>query len=231
MNRPEHRAFTLIELLAVLVVIGVLAILLFQSTKGLMRSGLNAKSIVNLRNIGAAWASYIPDNDGRLPPMKSGVGPWYEDYWTKPLANYLGFATPPQGHLDALVGTIAFCPLNRGKLYHRKECSALSYLPNALIGGAFNGDGSLADSLQRWPSNTVAVALTLGALNNPSKQLLFAEAREDLVRTYLDAENPEPYLARHYKGGGNVLFADGSIRHVVPESNAQVISLILGNAD
>ena len=49
-------------------------------------------------------------------------------------------------------------------------------------------------------------------------------------RTFLDARNPGPYLATHFNGGGNILFADGHVELYKPDTNnfADAIGLVLG---
>ncbi len=229
--RKHHfSALSLIEILVAIAIIAVLAFLLFPVFSRTKMDSLNAKCISNLRNIHTAWASYASDNGGRLMRATTGQGPWYEDYWTKDLHPYLGFSKPPEGHLEALVNTVAFCPLNNGGTYHRTECSALSYIPNALIGGAYNSAGNLHESLLRWPSNRVPVATTIGAIQHPSARMLFACARENIVRTFFDAENVEPYLANSYNSGGNILYADGhiSLYRPSPDRAGEAIALVLG---
>jgi prepilin-type processing-associated H-X9-DG protein len=73
--------------------------------------------------------------------------------------------------------------------------------------------------LETWPNNRVSVALTIGAIDQPSKRMLFASAKENMNRTFLDARNPGPYLATHFNGGGNILFADGHVELYKPDTN------------
>jgi prepilin-type processing-associated H-X9-DG protein len=141
----------------------------------------------------------------------------------------LGFSKTLAGDKDAFVGTVAFCPGNKGNPYHTKQYSALSYIPNGLIGGVFNSSGQLIARLQTWP-NRVPVALTIGAIDQLSKRMLFASAKENMLRSYMDANNPGPYLATHFNGGGNILFADGHIELYKPDPDhmSDAIGLVLG---
>jgi prepilin-type processing-associated H-X9-DG protein/prepilin-type N-terminal cleavage/methylation domain-containing protein len=235
MNKGEHlrnnkrSAFTLVELLVVIGIIALLAALAFPLVEKMRESGLQAKCAGNLKNIYAAWGSYTADNDGRLPPALSG-----SDYWTKSLGPYLGFQNTPNGRDAEFVGTVAFCPGNKGKPFHTQKHSALSYIPNGLIGGVFNSSGALIPRMQTWPNNRVPVALTVAGIEQPCKRMLFASQKEtdksSLVRSYLDAQNPGPFLATHFNGGGNILFADGHVELYKPDPNnfADAIGLVLG---
>ena len=235
MNKGAHwrnnkrSAFTLVELLVVIAIVAVLMAIFFSVSGKMRERGLQAKCAGNLKNIHAAWGSYIADNNGRLPPALSG-----SDYWTKSLGSYLGFQNTPNGRNAQFVGTVAFCPGNKGKPYHTQKDSALSYIPNGLIGGVFDSSGQLITRLQTWPNNRVPVALTIGAIDQPSKRMLFASQKETdrsaLVKSYLDANNPGPFLATHLNGGGNILFADGHVELYKPDTNnfADAIGLVLG---
>jgi len=225
-----RRAFTLIELLAVVAFISLLAGLLFPAVQKMRAKGLQAKCTSNLRSISSAWSSYITDNGGRLPPASTGKGPWYQDYWTKSLYPYLGFSSAPEGHLDALVNSVAFCPLDKGIPFHQKQYSALSYIPNALIGGAYDQNGNMYGPLTEWPSNRVNVATTVGAIEQPSSRMLYACAKEGLTRSLFTADNVEPYLARTHSGGCNILYADGHVAMFRPDPDkpGEAIALVLG---
>lgn len=230
----NSKGVTLIELLVVVGIILLLASLLLPLSNLFRERALEAKCAGNLRAIGAAWGSYVADQNGKLPPAVSGQGPWYEDYWTKSLAPYLGFPKVLPGHGDAFVNTVAFCPGNTGKKYHRKEYSALSYIPNGLVGGVFNASGELLPRLTQWPNSLSHVATTIGSISHPSRTLLYASAKQEMLRTFLDASNPAPYMATHFRGGGNILFADGHVGYFVPTDkdgnpdNTRANTLILG---
>ena len=227
-RKNKRSAFTLVELLVVIAIVAVLMAIFFSVSGKMRERGLQAKCAGNLKNIHAAWGSYIADNAGRLPPAKTGQGLWHQDYWTKSLWPYLGFSKLPSGHQAQMIGTVAYCPANKGDPYHSKEYSVLSYIPNGMIGGAFDSSGRLETNLQTW---SVPVALTIGAIERPSKQMLFASAKTNMIRTYMTPNNPGPYLATHFNGGGNILFADGHIEIYKPDPKNydDAIGLVLGS--
>ncbi len=64
MNR---RAFTLLELLVAIVIIAILTALIFSAVRSSIDAGNTAACISNLRQIGAAIATYSGDNEGKIP--------------------------------------------------------------------------------------------------------------------------------------------------------------------
>jgi prepilin-type N-terminal cleavage/methylation domain-containing protein len=67
MVRNFSRAFTFIELLVVIVVVGVLFSIAYPVYTGTLERAKVTKDINNLRQIGAATQTYMNDNDGVLP--------------------------------------------------------------------------------------------------------------------------------------------------------------------
>ena len=237
MKPGNSKGFTLVESLVVIGIVVLLAALIFPAIRSMEKRGLEAKCASNLRQIGSAWASYVADNGGKLPPAVSGSGPWSEDFWTKSLSPYLGFEKVLAGNGNAYTGTVAFCPGNTGKRYHMGEYSALSYIPNGMIGGVFSASGEIIPRLMLWPNDRFPVATTIASIPQPSKTLLFASAKQEMLRSYLDGNNPGPYLATHFHGGGNILFCDGHVERFVPTNpdgsinNKRAIAMVLGGVD
>lgn len=67
-------AFTLIELLTVVAIVGILAAILIPVVGNVRKSAQNTNCVSNLRQIGHAMALYTNDHNGRLPgPIYSGT--------------------------------------------------------------------------------------------------------------------------------------------------------------
>jgi prepilin-type N-terminal cleavage/methylation domain-containing protein len=80
-----NSAFTLIELLTVIAIIGILAAIIIPTVGKVRQSAKSAQCLSNLRQIGMAFNLYPVDNKGRFPraglnPRPIGSGsevPWY----------------------------------------------------------------------------------------------------------------------------------------------------------
>lgn len=65
--RPRTAAFTLVELLAVIAIVGVLAGLVIMGLGKVRAGSRQSGCLSNLRQIGVAWQLYLGDNRGRFP--------------------------------------------------------------------------------------------------------------------------------------------------------------------
>jgi prepilin-type N-terminal cleavage/methylation domain-containing protein/prepilin-type processing-associated H-X9-DG protein len=69
----SHRAFTLLELLVVVAIIGILAAILFPVLKSVRDRGRAARCVSNLKQIGLAFQMYTQENDDTLPQRFYGT--------------------------------------------------------------------------------------------------------------------------------------------------------------
>lgn len=66
----KNRAFTIVELLAVIAIISILVGLLLPALKSAQSAALTIQCLSQLNQIGAAFHSYADDFDGYLPPSR-----------------------------------------------------------------------------------------------------------------------------------------------------------------
>lgn len=73
------RAFTLVEILAVLAVFGVLVAILVPALGNMRTKAGTTQTVSNLRQVFATFTSYAMDNQGRLPAPRDGDIHWNRD--------------------------------------------------------------------------------------------------------------------------------------------------------
>ncbi len=192
--KRNRNAFTLVELLAAIAVVGMLASLVWPSAIRARDAADNARCTSNLRQLGVVIQTATNDNDNRFPEIENDRSAPIHD-------NADEVMTLPElvlaqgGSVDLLR-----CPADvrnagsatgRVTSYYQWKGSSYEWLP------FFEGE-TTANPTIRGPFGTLPVPLS----------------RVRLVTDY--AENGE---GPHNRGGSgsstNVLYADGSVRKVV----------------
>lgn len=125
----NRKAFTLLELLVVMAVIGILAGLLFPLLNRAKESGRSTACLGQLRQIGIGLQLYVQDNRNRLPVMY--------DRGTNTIASGTAPAAPsanPEQVLAPYIGSQAVwrCPSDRQGIF---EQTGSSYAWNSLLNG------------------------------------------------------------------------------------------------
>ena len=87
---PARNAFTLIELLTVIAIIGILAAILIPVVSSVRESARSANCLSNLRQIGFAFHAYAEDHGGRFPSISYNGRP------SHPLLQLLEYADEPE---------------------------------------------------------------------------------------------------------------------------------------
>ena len=88
-NRASYIAFTLVELLVVISIIGLLAGLAVPAINGGLKSAKAGACLSNLHQIGVATMAYAADNSFKLPNAGSGTS----DMWATQLATFISTGT------------------------------------------------------------------------------------------------------------------------------------------
>jgi prepilin-type processing-associated H-X9-DG protein/prepilin-type N-terminal cleavage/methylation domain-containing protein len=96
-NAFLHRsAFTLVELLITIAIVGILASLLLPATKSMIAHGRSVKCASNLRQIGIGMNLYANEHDGMFPSMYNPAnGDSFT--WMRKVAPYLGMSDNEMG--------------------------------------------------------------------------------------------------------------------------------------
>ncbi|MCU0793260.1 MAG: prepilin-type N-terminal cleavage/methylation domain-containing protein [Opitutaceae bacterium] len=184
-----HRrsAFTLIELLTVVAIIGILAAILFPVAARVRATGQTTRCLSNLRQFGAAIHLYAGENQGRLPSSSHQRAPDGSSLsWTHTLTAYLG---------PDFIGRCPSVPDHPAKI---------SYALNDLLTLA-DGTG-VAFTKVRQPAATLLVGEL--AVDASSEHFHFAGASRGRVTSALFQSSVN---VRCHGTGANYLFVDGHV--------------------
>ncbi|RRJ97131.1 DUF1559 domain-containing protein [Opitutaceae bacterium TAV4] len=134
MNSPKHNltAFTLIELLTVIAIIGILAAIIIPTVGKVRESARTATCLSNIRQLANAMQLYANDNKGILPPADTGT--WPNNY----VAKLSGAGTTPKGtdyvgtqgnvfSISSNVQTIFLCQSNIRTVATPRASAATTY--------------------------------------------------------------------------------------------------------
>lgn len=220
---PARSAFTLIELLTVIAIIGILAAIIIPVVGQVRRAARMSQSVSNLKTIGQAVQLYLADNRGKFPPLGQGTGftaPLWTDSglsypeWKKGLNAYL--PTTGRQRFRAFNGTLYSInevyvdPLLADDRHHATG----DYGASRVI---FKPDGQEIGFEQvRQPSRTVMVAAGETTTQTPPVGSWFIETNNWVNGTAVDNRPGD-------RGTGRVpaVFVDG---HVEQLSRAQLDS-------
>src|SRR5437667_10485736 len=109
----DARAFTLIELIVVVAIIGILAAMLLRALSRSKAQAYEAQCINNLKQLGTAIQMYADEHEDRLPgPVWQGLyATYYDDPVRMPyyIAAYLGLPRPSP---EVRTVKLAICPMS-----------------------------------------------------------------------------------------------------------------------
>ncbi len=184
-------AFTLLELLVVVAIIGLLAALGFSVASSAMRQSKATKCLNSLRQVGVATRAYVNDNGGRMPDTSHArAADGTSLSWVNTLSAYLG------------ANFIGRCPANT------VSRADVTYGWNDLL--VETGGTGIPSARCQTPGSTLAVAEAADTYT--SEHFHFAGARN---RITFNQFKSSVAVERHGQGA-NYLFVDGHIESLSP---------------
>jgi prepilin-type N-terminal cleavage/methylation domain-containing protein/prepilin-type processing-associated H-X9-DG protein len=160
-HTPSHRrsAFTLIELLTVIAIIGILAAIIIPTVGSVRDSAKASACLSNLRQVGLAAIVYANDNKNVLPDAGTGDDP----AWARTLSSYMVIPAAQRA-------SIFTCP---GSLIPVDETTN-PYSPSNPTGDIVLSYGMHAGLMPRGSK-----ALSLSKVVRPAKIILCADMCQD----------------------------------------------------
>ncbi len=224
--KPRTSAFTLIELLTVIAIIGILAAIIIPTVSMVRGNAQKTRCVSNLRQIGMAMHAYVADNKNNIPVNVTGrAAPAINGRWADLLASYIASTT------TGFRAEVFYCPLSDPAAY--------------AAGGNNQGQYAVSDRLNgtSWPTGPQTVngvvypyagqafprGVPFSLVPTPARVLVMGESPINATTSpNLSVDNFFPNAARgaaanHRSdrdptkgdGVGNYLYLDG---HVVSHS-------------
>ena len=244
-SRQAQRAFTLIELLSVIAIVGILAAILIPTLSHVREAARSSDCSSNLRQIGVAFQLYAADNRGLYPAPRSpsytgsysannpppGANPSLNN-WQVEISRYIiRDQNLTQIKNTGAVSNIAHCPSydllfpDVSKLTNYSNYSTAGYGMNFNLNvGGFNINGG-------GGGFTISTRFPAASLNNPASSVLVGDSSEYYINSQYqsngwavvtnDPGKPDGYLTgapTRHGSSANYLYADGHVNSISPNA-------------
>ncbi|MEO0055340.1 MAG: hypothetical protein RLZZ50_1287 [Verrucomicrobiota bacterium] len=185
------RAFTLIELLTVIAIIGILAAIVIPTVGSVRQTAQASVCLSNVRQIALAATIYANDNRGRLPDAGAGTDP----LWARTLSTYINVPASQKASIFVCPGTLI--PV---------EASTNPHGPTNPTGEIVLTYGMHAGLMPRGQT-----ALLANQVKRPSEVILVADMCQDPNNkgwSPNSIENPSTFASQSGGRGGSVNLED-----------------------
>lgn len=212
--RSSSSAFTLIELLTVVAIVGVLGAIILAATGDVRESARSTQCLSNLRHIQLANIAYSYEHQGGYVPILA---------IDKENANLRSFWYQNTAFLDHLVKESANSTTNPAKLAETLQCPTARALGNKLdytYGTNAHGRGG------EWVAGLVRQIRT-SDLPNPSVTMAFADGLDwqlfsdgatGYAKEWETRTGPSTHIvAYRHSGQANLVYFDGRASRLGPE--------------
>ena len=211
-------AFTLLELLVVVAVIGLLAALLLPVLGQAKQKAQGTECLSNLRQLHLGWSLFISEHDGALPPIddtpeagKNAEHPSWVAGWLR-TANESGDKS--DGTNSALLVAQPYTQFGSIGAYvknpdvYRCPGDHSDRVRSMAMNSYMNGFGA-------WQASDYVTYRTETEIRNPSHTWVLIDERQDSINDGYFAVDMTThysmldYPASYHAGSGNLTFADG----------------------
>tara|TARA_R100000027_G_scaffold67481_1_gene66452 strand:- start:10189 stop:10821 length:633 start_codon:yes stop_codon:yes gene_type:complete len=168
-SSPASAAFTIIELLSVIAIIGVLAAILIPIVGNIRQKSWTATSTSNLRQLGQATALYVVENSGKLP-MEATNSSFSNPPWYIALSSYISItrrSSTSNGYVEEDASTVLLNPATSTEL-------PVNFAPS-LSCGTSGSNGVLTAREVEDPVNKVWLTTSTGAYYYNPYNLMYIE--------------------------------------------------------
>lgn len=192
-RRPDHRAFTLVELLVTIGIIGILAALALGTASTFIRRGDSSKCLSQLRNLATAALAAKTDHNGKFPAFRVHRWDAYGFLSSNATSEWESEPEPPS--IGEALGTyLGFEPMNTLRI------------DRALMPPPLQCPAALKNSRQAWINGYAAYrynAYAIGRTSASPKAMLF----QDTCWPDWNAKD----FSHQGPPGLNIAYADGHV--------------------
>ena len=207
-----RRAFTLIEILVVIAIIGILSAILFPVLSRARENGRKTACLSNMKQLGLAFQQYSQDSRGKLP-LAANFQAWQAGYghWVTGTAGDSESLALPESNGDYPYNTGKQADVTKGALYPYVKNESVYICPS-------NRDGR--EKRLTYSMNCAVSGLSTIKIISPGDIVLLVDEQyaTDGYFWANDAAASTDKLTQQHNGGGNLLFADGHAKFFTFES-------------
>ena len=203
-SSAPRRAFTLIEILVVIAIIGILSAILFPVFGRARENGRKTACLSNMKQLGIAFQQYQQDSRGKYPLAANfqAWAPGYGHWVTGTAGDDQSLAAPEAANGDFPYNTGKQADVTQGALFPYVKSTAVYICPS-------NRDGK--DKRLTYSMNCAVSGLSSSRITSPGDIVLLVDeqyATDGYFWANNDVKSTDK-LTQQHNGGGNLLFADG----------------------